>query len=669
MKNRFLFLLLCAAFFAACTKDLTETGSASGKDDGNGGVIVNSPEGAIAGTLTVRVSPEVADRIESSVTRSGGTRSGIDNIDAIFDQIGTESFFRVFPYEERFEARHRAAGLHLWYGISFDEAADLQQAAQSLSRDPNVELVRYNYPVKRPEPQPVTAAVTETAPVTYQTRALPANDPKLSDQWHYDNPGGIRGGSFTSKAGADINLFDAWELCTGDENITVAVIDAPVQYSHPDLAANMWTNPDAGEVAKGLEHGANFCVNENSDPLPINWSGHDVDDYGNPVHQDHGSHVAGTIAAVNGNGIGVCGIAGGKNGQGGVKIMSCQMFSSADGQKGNYPYASSRAFVWAADRGAVIAQNSWGGGSPSTLERWSNGPDKAAIDYFIDNAGNAEDFPDSPLRGGLVIFAAGNSGAEYGTAQFFPAAYPATVAVAAMSFDYTPAYYTEYGDWVDITAPGGDASYGKEGQIWSTVLDPNTCGIKLLDGRSEGYDAYQGTSMACPHVSGIAALGLSYARQLGKSFTAEEFKNMLLASTNNINKYMVGTKNGALGMMRLSSYWGNMGVGYVDASKLLLAIKGTPSVYVKSGEKVSIDLGKYFGGSYTEYSYEVSVKDTAKSKLGMVFTNPVDGVWTLTCKNQGAALVTIKCNVGGAEMQREFAVISRDGASSNGGWL
>ena len=112
MKNRFFFLLLCAALFAACTKDLTETGAAPENQDG--AIIVSTPDGAIAGRLAVRVSQEAADRIESAVTRSGGTRSGIDNIDAIFDQIGAESFTRIFPYEERFEARHRANGLHLW---------------------------------------------------------------------------------------------------------------------------------------------------------------------------------------------------------------------------------------------------------------------------------------------------------------------------------------------------------------------------------------------------------------------------------------------------------------------------------------------------------------------------------------------------------------------------
>lgn len=667
MKNRFFFLLLCGAVFASCTKDLSETGGGTANGDGKRAEIVNTPEGAIAGTLTVMIAPDAAERIEAAVTRSGGTRSGIENIDAIFDQIGADRFFRVFPYEERFEARHRAAGLHLWYGITFDEESDLREVAEALSADPNIKVVEYNIPKVLPRPIVQPQAGDEVVSEPLATRAsAPFNDPMLSKQWHYDNPGGIRGNSFTSKNGADVNVYDAWDLCTGDESIIVAVIDQPVQFNHPDLAANMWTNPNADEVAKGLEHGVNFCVGQNNDPKPLDWTGYKLSEYGYE-YADHGTHVAGTIAAVNGNGIGVCGIAGGKNGSGGVKIMSCQIFTN---NAGDNSYAATRSFVWAADRGAVIAQNSWGGGAPNTLEGWSHNVDKAGIDYFIENAGNAEDFPDSPLRGGLVIFAAGNSGDVYQDKQFFPGAYPAVVAVGAMSFDYTPAYYTCYGSWVDVTAPGGDAAYGAAGEIWSTQLDPETCGVKFLDtSHNEGYISMQGTSMACPHVSGVAALALSYAKKLGKTFTADELKNMLLASTNNINNYMVGQKNGLSGVMRLSDYWGKMGNGYVDAYKLLLAVKGTPSIYVSAGKKTQIDLSTYFGGSSGTMNFEVAVKESSKSKLGMVYGTPVGGVWTLTCKNQGAALVTIKASIGGTDMSREIAVISREGAPSNGGWL
>lgn len=149
--------------------------------------------------------------------------------------------------------------------------------------------------------------------------------------------------------------MEAWKKCTGDPSIIVAVLDEGVMNTHPDLAGNIWVNEgeelyadtDAdGNGYKDDKYGYNFVSNTGI----ISWT--EASDTG------HGTHVAGTIAAMNGNGIGVCGIAGGDGSENsGVKLMSCQVFS---GDAGVTLDAEARAIKYAADNGAVILQCSWG---------------------------------------------------------------------------------------------------------------------------------------------------------------------------------------------------------------------------------------------------------------------------------------------------------------------
>lgn len=663
---------------AACANDATETASDKTLPQ-SGTKILSVPQGAVAGCLSVEVTDELAERIETAqaATRSGGgatTRSGVADMDLVLERIGAERFARVFPYEARYEQRHREFGLHRWYTVRFDSEEELTAAAGLLSRVEGVSAVEYRHPIESGRRGPMVPAAA-ARPAT--RAAMPANDPRLPDQWHYNNTGNKTLGSygnfvFQFRAGCDVNLFDAWKLCTGSPEIVVAVLDEPVQSTHPDLAANMWVNPHAGEDAEfGNDlHGYNFCNRTDK----LNWQGNYYDSENKEwMYADHGTHVAGTIAAVNGNGIDVCGIAGGADGKGGVKIMSCQILDSDGDPANDSDDAAARAFVYAADRGALIAQCSWGYGTNLKTEaQWAGiaqGMEKRAVDYFIKYAG--ADDPNAPLSGGLVIFAAGNDGDIVGDQMMWPGAYSPTVAVASMAPDFTPAYYTDYGSWVDITAPGGDYLYEEEGAVLSTILEDPA--MQFQDGRKAAVGYMQGTSMACPHVSGVAALGLAYASKLGKRFTPAQFKSLLLSSVHDIDGYMKGSKpfmdvNGGVSLLNLTDYRKKMGAGYVDAYLLLLNIQGTPGVYVQRGKESEIPLDRYFGGS-TGVLLKAEATPEAKDRLGIGTLAVRNGKLVVACSKTGVATVRLSTQIGQTSVSREIALIVRERVAANNGWL
>ena len=181
----------------------------------------------------------------------------------------------------------------------------------------------------------------------------------------------------------------------------------------------------------------------------------------------------------------------------------------------------------------------------------------------------------------------------------------------------------------------------------------------------------QGTSMACPHVSGVAALGLAYAAQNGKKYTPSEFKALLLSSVYGIDDYFTDSKRGdGVIVPDLSVYKNKMGGGCIDALKLLLAIKGTPAIYVKTGEAATVDFARYFGGDKSVVALE-SAKFASPSNLGIDSSSAVFNGTKITfeCSKTGTSLLTITAKAGDTTIEREVAIVSRPSLAGNGGWL
>jgi hypothetical protein len=294
------------------------------------------------------------------------------------------------------------------------------------------------------------------------------NDALFDQLWGLHNTGQTGG-----TAGADIHAPEAWDYTTGSSNVVVAVIDTGVDYKHPDLAANIWTNP--GEIpGDGIDNDGNGYIDDVHGINAITGSGDPMDD------NSHGTHVSGTIGAEGNNGIGVTGVCWN------VKIMGLKFLDSGGS---GYTSDAISCIEYAIDKGANVMSNSWGGGGYSQ-----------ALKDAIEAAKNS---------GILFIAAAGNAGSDNDALPSYPASYDNDniIAVAATDHNDRLAGFSSYGlNSVDVAAPGVN--------ILSTIP-------------GGGYDSYSGTSMATPYVSGLAALLMSY----NPTWTWDKIKSRILAGS------------------------------------------------------------------------------------------------------------------------------------------
>ncbi len=489
------------------------------------------------GVIRIKLKPDTDAKVQMT-SANGVAQMGISRIDQLAEKLGATKIERVFPPAGKFEARHREAGLHLWYNVYFDKDMPLTRAADDLTSLPEIEIVEPVRRIKNVDAGQKVIPATLAKNIV-QTASSPFNDPGLAEQWHYDNDGTLQ----YSEAGADINLYEAWKVSTGSREVIVAVVDGGIDLAHADLIDNIWHNEDESEGNADLDNNG-YAGDVNG------WNF--VSNTATIKPHGHGTHVAGTIAAVNNNGEGVCGVAGGSGNQDGVRVMSCQIFEvdPDDPEKDKGTQLIPAAIVYGADNGAVISQNSWSFIFDEGVTPTFDEATRKAIDYFIEHAGtDKKGNQTGPMKGGIVIFAAGNEDKDY---NVYPASYEKVLAVASMAPDFTKAYYSNYADWVDVTAPGGSLRYGGRYS--------DKCAI--LSTYPENQYAYlQGTSMACPHVSGIAALVVSKFGVGQPGLTPDDVRERILEGVKDIDQYN-------------SAYIGKMGVGYVDAAAALQVDNG-----------------------------------------------------------------------------------------------
>ncbi len=445
--------------------------------------------------------------------------TGIATIDSLNQLYHASRVKRLFPFFKHRGTAERPVTLDQWLRLRFSQEQDIPKLINDYKQLP---VVLYA--------EPSVIVELDRTP----------NDPSVSSQWHIEQSNDH-----------DVDAYAAWDIDTGDSNIIVAVMDTGVRYFHKDLGGanasynnpensrgNMWINWAEKNGSSGIDDDNNGKIDD-----WIGWDfvtgnpnyydvgdDYDIEDNDPRDHNGHGTHCAGNVAALNNNNLGVCSVSGGWGEDGnqrgnGVQIMALRI-GWTDLFLGlfvtgyvNMDFAAN-AFIYAADNGAKIASCSWGSSQTQSLED--------AVNYFLYNT-TSNLGPSNRVR--LIFKAAGNDDVDqtdYLTGR------NDVIAVAATDENDEKASFSNYGAWVDISAPGNN--------IYSTYHDYN-------DPQNDYYHSESGTSMATPIAASVAALIWSHNPNLN----APQVEQMLFDSADDID---------ALN----PSYVGKLGAGRVNAA-------------------------------------------------------------------------------------------------------
>ena len=383
------------------------------------------------------------------------------------------------------------------FKLSFSKDIDILSIIREFKNNPNIEYIEPNY--------------------IYEFCEIP-NDGFFSKQWALHNTG------TEGDEDCDIDAPEAWDITTGSDDVVIALIDSGIDYEHPDLKNKIWINPNEDLNGNGKYDlfDINFRDDDNNGYRDDIRGWNFNENNNNPIdYEGHGSHCGGIAAAESNNDIGIAGIAWD------CKIMPLKV----GGLYGIDTEEIIEALHYAADNGADIISMSFGGSFVSTAEI-------EALEYAYS-------------KDVVLVAAAGN---DDSSEPHYPAYFHSVIAVGATTCTDRRAYFSSYGDWVDVGAPGQD--------VFSTV-------------ERADYEHKDGTSMACPHVSGVAALVRSVHPELSNAYISTmiryavdeiNYNNKKFIGNGRINAYKAVTMEPVAAVIEYDYEWRYNAKGIIEIS-------------------------------------------------------------------------------------------------------